>query len=280
MILVTGAGGMVGSYLTKVFPKKNLFLTDAADLDVADHKKVFGLVEKVRPEIILHLAAETDVDRCEAEPEHAYKVNTLGTLYLALACQKIDATMIYLSSAMVFDGEKSEPYTEFDQPNPINIYGKTKLEGERAIQSNLFKYFIIRAGWMIGGGKKRDKKFVAKIIEQIRSGKKELAAVNDKFGTPTYALDLLFGIKKLIKTKLYGLYHMGNEGFCSRYDIARQIVQILGKKIEVKPTSSTFFPLPANRPDMEAIRNYKLELTGLVKMRNWRSALKAYLKEF
>jgi dTDP-4-dehydrorhamnose reductase len=277
MILVTGAKGMVGSYLKEVYPKEELYLTDIEELDICKKEEVFSTIERVRPSMIIHLAAETNVDRCEIEIDHAYRVNFLGTYFIALACQKYDLVMVYISTGGVFDGKKIEPYTEFDTPNPLSIYGKTKLEGEHAVTSLLNRYFIIRAGWMIGGGKK-DKKFVGKIV-QLMNEKNEISVVNDKFGTITYAKELVLNMQELIKTKFYGLYHMANSGVCSRYDIALEIAKILNKDILIKPISSASFPLPAPRARSEAIRNYKLELMGLNRMKEWRDSLRDYLKE-
>jgi len=278
MILVTGAGGMVGSYVKEVFGENDVFLTDMHAMDVTDYSQVEGKVKETKPDIILHLAAKTDVDKCEIDIDETFRVNVLGVQNVALVSQKFDILMVYLSTAGVFGGEKLEPYTEFDKPNPVNIYGKAKLEGERIVQDLLNKYFIIRAGWMIGGGEK-DKKFVAKIVKLCRE-KEEIMAVNDKFGTPTYAKHLLQTIKELIKTSFYGLYHIGNKGMCSRYDVAMEIAKFLGNKTKIVPVNSDFFPLPAPRTRSEAIRNYKLDIIGLDNMPTWQEALQEYLSKW
>ena len=278
MIFVTGANGMVGSYLEEVFSGGKLVLTDIDTLDVTDPVKVRNEIKKRKPEFVLHLAAETDVDRCEKEADHAYLTNALGTQNVALACQEAGAVMIYISTAGVFGGGKSEPYTEFDQPDPANIYGRAKWEGEKIVRFLLDRYYIVRAGWMIGG-REKDKKFVGKIVRQFGE-KDKILAVNDKTGTPTYARDLLEGIKKLITTGYFGLYHMANTGVCSRYAVAVEIGKILGKKTPVEPVPSSVFPLPAPRADSEAMRNYKLELLGVHKMRPWQEALSEYLKNW
>jgi len=287
MIFVTGANGMVGSYLEEVFKKEELYLTDfnvdsktakINFLDIRDPEAVKKEIKKVRPQFVLHLAAKTDVDKCEIEVDDAYLTNVIGTQNISLACQDLNAIMIYISTAGVFGGDKIEPYTEFDHPNPVNVYGRTKLEGEKIVQSLLNKYYIVRAGWMMGG-REKDKKFVGKIVQLFKE-KDKILAVNDKIGSPTYAHDLLEGIKKLISTNYFGLYHMTNRGVCSRYDVAVEIGRILKKKIPVEPVSSALFPLPAPRARSEAMRNYKLELLGIVKMRTWQEALKEYLKSW
>jgi dTDP-4-dehydrorhamnose reductase len=236
------------------------------------------MFEKVRPSMVLHMAAETDVDRCEREPDHAYTSNFIGTLNIALACKAIDAELVYLSTAGVYDGAKPEPYTEFDAPNPLTVYAKSKLEGEKAIASMLTRYYIIRAGWMFGG-RARDKKFVGRIAQMCQT-EREIMAVYDKIGNPTYASDLLAMVKTLSATGLYGLYHVVNEGSCSRYDVAVEIARLLGSSVTIKPVSSALFPASAPRTRSEAARAYKLDLLGLNHMPNWRTALYNYLNSW
>ncbi|MBL7196549.1 MAG: dTDP-4-dehydrorhamnose reductase [Candidatus Omnitrophica bacterium] len=284
--LVTGANGMLGSALCPQLSKNGyeVLPTDIAVtnsqlefLDVRELDKVRFFINKEKPDIVFHLSAETDVDKCETEVDHAYMTNMVGTENIALVCQELDILMVYISTCGVFDGTKHEPYNEFDKPNPISVYTKTKYEGEKVVQKLVRKYFIFRAGWMIGGGIK-DKKFVAKIVELLKT-KDVLTVVNDKRGCPTFTKDFSECIIKIIKTGRYGLYHVTNKGTASRYDIAQRITEYLGKKdIVIKPISSDLFPLPAPRPNSEAVDNYKLKLLG-IKMRPWEEALKEYLKE-
>lgn len=280
-MLVTGAGGMVGSYVPEVFSDYDLVLTDTvngfSNLDVRDPTSVKKALAETKPDIVLHLAAATDVDRCEQEPNWAYHTNAIGTQNIALACQASDVVMVYISTAGVFWGDKPEPYNEFDVPNPANVYGRSKLAGEYIVSSLLRRYYIVRAGWMIGGGGK-DKKFVGKIARLIVEGKNPLQIVSDKLGTPTYGKDLLKGIRGLVGTGFYGLYHMVNRGVCSRYDVALEIRAILNRQdVEMIPVSSAYFPLPAPRAHSEAMRNLKLELLGLDGMRPWQDALGEYV---
>lgn len=281
-ILVTGAGGMVGSYAQRVFAGAELILTDVAEgcvpLDIRDPAAVMRAVVAERPDLVLHLAAATDVDRCEQEPDWAYHVNAIGTQNVALACQELDVPMVYVSTAAVFSGEKPEPYHEFDEPSPVNVYGDSKLAGERIVSSLLRRYYIVRSSWMIGGGE-RDKKFVGKVARLLIDGPRPLPAVNDTRGNPTYAKDLLGGIRALIETDYYGLYHMANAGHASRYDIALVLREALQRpEVEIHAVSSERFPLPAPRPRSEAVRNLKLELLGLSPMRPWRQALEDYVR--
>ncbi len=275
MILATGAGGMVGNYLPEVYRDGEVHCLDSQALDVRDARQVMDAVGQIKPKLVIHLAAETDLDRCEEEVDHAYRTNVIGTLNVALACQRYGADLAYVSSAGIFDGLKPEPYTEFDRPSPLNVYAKTKLEGEKILQSLLQRFYIFRTCWLFGGEKK-DKKFVGKIVSLCKE-EDEIRIVDDKIGNPTYAREFLQSVKSITETGLYGLYHLSNTGSCSRYDVAREVARWLNQKVRIVPVASTVFPLPAPRPRSEAIRNYKLELLGLEKMRPWQEALQEYL---
>jgi dTDP-4-dehydrorhamnose reductase len=285
MILVTGAAGMVGSHLLDVFSEGELFRTDLEEepgihrMDIRNHDEVMSVVGQVRPRLVIHLAAETDVDRCEREPDHAYRSNAMGTLTVASACQRYDAEMVYVSTTALFDGLKPEPYTEFDAPAPQTVYARSKWEGEKIVQSMLSRHYVVRAGWMFGG-RAKDKKFVGKIAALCMrqdSGTNEIKAVNDKFGSPTYARDLLHTTKLLSESGLFGLYHVVNTGSCTRYEMAVEIAKILGGHVKVVPVTSDAFVLSAPRAQSEAARSYKIELLGLKHLREWREALQDYL---
>ncbi|MBU0573289.1 MAG: dTDP-4-dehydrorhamnose reductase [Candidatus Margulisbacteria bacterium] len=279
MILVTGANGMVGSYVKEIFDDEELVLTDLPEMDVTDKSKVFNIILKHKPDLVLHLAAETNVDKCETEIDHAFRTNTIGTQNIALACKEIKAQMVYISTGGVFNGRKGQIHTEFDCPDPANVYSKAKLEGEFIVRDLLTDYYIFRAGWMIGGGPEKDKKFVGKIIELCQT-KDQLKIVNDKFGSPTFARDFVAGIKKVIKTGNFGLYHLVNSGCVSRYEIAQEIVKNLNKDVRLEPVSSDAFPLPAPRAESEGMKNFKLELQGMNPMKEWKSSLAEYVKEW
>lgn len=279
-ILVTGAAGMLGSDLCPLFSEEhNVIATDIDQLDVRDPKQVLGWSAEVGPDLIVHLAAATDVDECERKPDLAYATNAIGTRNVALACQKTGAVLVYISTISVFDGTKCEPYTEFDVPNPQSHYSRAKFAGEQIVQSLLSKYYIVRAGWMFGG-RTEDKKFVAKIISLARE-RPSLNIVNDKFGSPTYTADLARGLLDLIKTDLYGVYHMvGTGDYCSRLEYAQAILEYAGiQSCKLLPVSSAAFPLSAPRPRMEAALNYHLELMGRNRMRPWRAALQDYMQQ-
>lgn len=280
-MLVTGAAGMVGSYVAEELTDFELILTDLAGdgrtLDVCDPAAVTSMVGEVRPDIVLHLAAATDVDRCEREPDWAFRSNAIATQNVAQACREHDAVLVYISTGGVFSGDQPEPFTEFDRPMPANVYGRSKLAGEDIVHRLLRRFFIVRAGWMIGGGA-QDKKFVGKMLELIRTAKAPLSAVSDKFGSPTYGRDFVAGIRALIARREYGLYHLANVGMCSRHEVALELRALANRPdVEINAVTSAAFPLPAPRARSEAIRNYKLDLMGRNPMRPWREAVRDYV---
>ncbi|MGB6423564.1 MAG: dTDP-4-dehydrorhamnose reductase [Anaerolineales bacterium] len=279
-ILVTGANGMLGSDLCEIFKEKGhqVIGTDLENLDVCDFKTVQDTIIQIEPDFVIHLAGMTDVDDCEKDPEKAFHINTIGTQHVTLACQKTRALLVYLSTLSVFDGTKCEPYTEFDTPNPQSWYSRSKYRGELVVEKLLKQYYIVRAGWMFGGGLE-DKKFVAKIMDlALKNG--SIDVVDDKYGSPTYTRDISSGIERLIKTGLYGTYHMVNTGgYCSRFEYAQAIVKYAGiTTCAVHPVNSASFPLPAPRPRIEAACNYSLELHGWNWMPAWRNSLEGYIK--
>jgi dTDP-4-dehydrorhamnose reductase len=278
VILVTGANGMVGSYVTDVFSEGPLALTDIDTMDIQELNSVRNVVKNKRPQIILHLAAATEVDECEKDGFRCYKTNVLGTENIALAALEVDATVVYISTGMVFDGKKPEPYTEFDKPNPINHYSKSKYEGEKVIERLLRKYFIVRAGWMIGG-KEKDKKFISKILQLCKT-KEEISIVNDKFGTITYAKHLLMTIKALLSSGRFGLYHCVNEGPMTRFEIGKEIAAFIKSNVKIHAVPTACFPLPAPRPRSEALENFKLNLIGLNKNPSGKEAISEYLSDW
>ncbi|MDP2923742.1 MAG: dTDP-4-dehydrorhamnose reductase [Candidatus Omnitrophota bacterium] len=286
-VLVTGSNGMLGSALLpllfnrryEVFPTDiNVSGTDLEYLDVRDSTQVKSCVKKVAPGMIFHLAAETNVDKCETEVEYAFITNAKGTENIALACKEYDIPMVYISTGAVFDGNKDGGYTEEDRPNPISVYGKSKLKGEEIVHSLLKKYYIVRAGWMIGGYNK-DKKFVWKIIQLMKT-KKEIPVVIDKKGSPTFTDDFARGILDILSAQQFGVYHCVNKGICTRFDIAKKIKEYLHRDdVILKPVTSEVFPLPAPRGKSEALLNRRLSSMGINNMRHWEDALKEYLEE-
>jgi dTDP-4-dehydrorhamnose reductase len=248
-------------------------------MDIQDWGSVRSTFGEHKPDLVLHLAAETNVDLCEQEPEHAYACNTFGTENIVRACGEQGAVMAYVSTANVFDGEKREPYTEYDTPGSVNVYGRSKHAGECIVEQSLDRYFIFRAGWMVGRWE-IDKKFVHTMAQQCRE-KDELRVVDDKFGSPTFTADFATHMMAVVDSGRYGLYHLANKGTASRWEIAKEIVKGLGMvgEVDVVPISSAEFPLPAPRPRSEMMQNLKLQLLGLDEMPHWKDALREYLEE-
>lgn len=283
--MVTGANGALGNALCSLLREQrylvyagDLVVTgDIVKLDVRNSRGVIDFIKKCKPGIVFHLAAETNVDKCELNKTHAYETNSKGTENVAIVCKELNIPLVYISTGAVFDGEKNGGYTEQDKPNPINVYGKSKLKGEETICSLLTKYYIVRAGWMMGGYNK-DKKFVWKIIQLLKTNK-EISVVTDKIGSPTFTKDFAKELLNIVSTGKYGVYHCVNKGICSRFDIAKKIVEYLRKEdIVLIPVTSEAFPLPAPRGKSEALVNYKLSLMGMDNVRPWQEALREYLE--
>lgn len=251
--------------------------------NITDRKHVQEIILKTRPDVVIHTAAWTDVDGCEFDKGRAYKVNSEGTENVALACRKIDAMLIYISTDFVFDGRKKKPYKETDKPNPINIYAGSKLKGEEAIRKILKKYFILRTSWLYG---RYGKNFVDMILEKTKR-EKRLKVVDDQVGSPTYTKDLAKAIHVLLdkiftpyaaRRTQYGIYHISNSGSVSWYEYAKQILKLVKSETRVIPISSEELARPARRPAMSVLDNSKFIRYIGYKMRDWREALKEYLK--
>lgn len=262
-VLITGAGGMVGSYID--FGIK----TNHRNFDITDFDEVMKVVKDQKPQAIIHLAAETDVDRCDRDPNYAYLINGVGAYNVATAAKEIGAKLVYVSTAGIFDGEKSGPYTEDDEARPQNFYGRSKYMGELIVRGMLEDYIIARACWMFGGGPEKDLKFVGKIIRQL--DKPEIKAVDDAYGSPTFGKDLMGAIKQLVLRDATGVFHLSNEGSCSRYEVAKFIIDMMKPGMKLSPVHLDYFP-GANRVKNEVMSS-KERL-----VRPWQEALQEYLE--
>lgn len=281
-ILVTGADGMVGSAIKEVFSDYDLILTDKPQLDVRSLEQVKSCFKK-EIDLIIHLAAETDLEFCQDNPAQAYYTNHTGTLNIAHLAHNLHIPLVYIGTAGIFDST-GFGYNENSTPNPLNHYGQSKLYGEYAVIW-LSKFYIFRASWMMGGGQSKDKKFVNKIFKQIQNGAKEIYALSDVYGSPTYTVDLALTIHKALEKNIpYGVYHCGGLGSVSRYDVAVEIVKILGLETKVIPVTGDYFKdkgFPCPRSECEVLDNSKLLISGVSCMRFWKDTLKEYLtKEF
>lgn len=251
----------------------DLIAPSRVELDICDGCAVRRQVRQARPDWVLHLAALTDVDLCQQQPDLAYQVNRAATANLAAVCQELDAPLLLMSSIAVFDGRKPLPYLEDDSPAPVNVYGESKWQAEQIV-ATLPHHLIVRSGWLFGGGP-ADKKFVSKILS-LAQHHTQLAVVDDKTGSPTFTDDLALGLERLLLGGQRGVVHLVNSGSpVTRYQLAAEIVRLAGLTPDVIPVPSTHFPRLAPRPDMEAADSYYTQ--GW--LRPWLAALQTYVAQ-
>lgn len=277
-VAVIGASGQLGTDLVEVFGEEAIPLTHR-DLDVTDFESL-KILKDLKPDVIINTAAYVRVDDAELYPEKAFQVNAIGALNVAKIANEIDAVNVYISTDYVFDGTKGEPYTEEDVPNPLNVYGLSKYAGEIFTRNYSRKYYIIRVASLYGkaGASGKGGNFVEFMIQKAKN-REEIRVVDDMFMSPTYTKDVAKTLKKFLELKPeFGAYHMVNEGHCSWYEFTREIFEILGWDVEVKPIKSGELKRLAKRPRFSALENEKLEKLGL-RMRPWKEALREYLKE-
>lgn len=290
-VLVFGGGGMLGDAVYSLLSEKATVLATDLDpyeewlsfADVRDYQSVHKVASDFNPDLIINLAALTDLEYCERNSENTWLTNALGPENTALVANLLDVPMVYISTAGIVDGLQ-DVYTDFDAPNPLSLYAKAKYHGEVFTASFLKKHFVFRAGWMMGGGPKKDKKFINKIYKQIQSGADEIFVVDDKLGTPTYTKSFANGILTVVESGLFGVYNQVCEGECSRYDVALEFVKLLGleNKIRVTKVDSDYFKTDyfAPRPPSEKLINLKLNARGLNVMPHWKDALASYASVF
>jgi dTDP-4-dehydrorhamnose reductase len=273
-VLVTGAKGQLGYDVVERLKELNIehIGVDRDDFDLTNENQTKEFILNYKPDVVIHCAAYTAVDKAEDEREICYAVNVLGTKYIAEACREIDAKMVYISTDYVFDGEKEEPYNEDDKPNPINYYGYTKYLGEEEVKKNLQKYFIVRTSWVFG---KNGNNFV-KTMLRLGQEKREIKVVCDQVGSPTYSYDLARLLCDMIQTDKYGTYHATNEGYCSWYEFACEIFKIAGMDVKVIPIRSEEYPAKARRPKNSRLGK-KMLYENFKKMPSWLEALSTYL---
>jgi dTDP-4-dehydrorhamnose reductase len=269
-VAVIGAGGQLGSDLVDAFDAVPL---SHQDVDVTDPESL-DILRDIMPDLVINAAAYVRVDDAEVEAEEAFRVNAVGALNVARACDEIDAINVYISTDYVFDGSKGEPYGEEDAANPINVYGLSKLAGEIATKNYSSKHYVIRVASLYGRAGSGN--FVTSIIKKARD-EGEIRVVDDVFMSPTYTKDVSDMLRQFIYiTPEFGIYHVVNEGHCSWYDFARRILDLLGEDVPTAPIKSDDLGRRARRPAISALRNRKLDDLGL-KMRGWKEALRDYL---
>lgn len=275
-VFISGAYGTLGTAMQNVLRRDgvNLRATDINQLDVADFKKTNEMLLNYRPDVILHFAAMSNVDACEENKEHAFRVNTLGTLGLATIAKKIGAKIVYMSTNFVFDGASEEPYCEYSQPHPINQYGKTKLIGEKYVKDICDRYFIVRTSWLFG---KTSKTYIPKfLVSQNKPA--SINVICDQFASFTYAVDLAEAIFLLIKSENYGTYHIVNKGIGSWLDFALKAKDLMRFKTEVNPIKTEELHLSAPRPRFCPLDSTSFEFLFNRPMRSWEDALAEFIK--
>ena len=273
-VLIIGAEGMLGHDLVEVMSKNHdVSTTTIYTMDITDINKTIETLGNINPDVVVHAAAFTDVDGSESQADLAYKVNSLGTRNVAVACKETDSALVYICTDYVFDGTKGSPYYEHDQTNPIGVYGKTKLQGETYIRDILSKFYIVRTSWLYGY---HGPNFVTTMLK-LAETHENISVVGDQIGSPTYTVDLAKAIEKLIEKPVYGIYHVTNSEHCSWYEYAQLIFEIAGKKVDLKPVTTEEFGSPAPRPKYSVLQNYNWKMEGLPHIRSYKEALREYM---
>ena len=290
-IYIAGCGGMLGEAFHQVFGKN--FELKCTDIDVNDDWLTFMDfrdydsyridVLEFKPDYLFHLGAFTDLEYCENHVEDTYHTNTISVENAVHISNELNIPLLYISTAGIFDGAK-DVYDDWDLPAPICHYARSKYMGELFVKENKREHIVCRAGWMMGSGPKKDKKFIQKIMKQLKNGKKELFIVNDKLGTPTYTLDFARNVELLVEKKFWGIYNMVCGGVTSRMEVAQEMLKILKLQNDIKITevSSDHFKKEyfAPRPPSERLVNCKLNLRKVNIMRDWKDALNDYISSY
>lgn len=276
-VLVTGSQGQLGTDMVYCLERQpvqyQVFGYARTELDITDISQVAKIFEQVKPDVVIHTAAYTQVDQAEADRARAYAVNALGTRNLVVEAEKVGAKFVYLSTDYVFNGQKGTPYSESDRTNPKSVYGQTKRAGEEFVLALSSRYFIVRTSWVYG---KYGANFV-KTMLKLGSEGKSLKVVDDQFGSPTYTVDLARFLLQLIETERYGIYHATNSGSCSWYEFAKKIFEVARMQVELCSCTTADFPRPAPRPAYSVLEHAEIKLNGFQDLRPWQDALKDFL---
>jgi dTDP-4-dehydrorhamnose reductase len=290
-IYMAGVGGMLGEAFHKVFEDDYELKCSDIDtnedwlsyLDFRDYEAYRKDVKKFKADFLFHIGAHTSLEYCETHQDDAYHTNTIGAENAVYIANELDIPLLYISTAGIFDGQQ-DTYDDWDTPNPLGHYARSKYMGEMFVKQNCRRYLICRAGWMMGAGPKKDKKFIQKIMAQIKEGKKELFVVDDKLGTPTYTHDFAGNVKLLLEREYWGLYNMVCGGITGRLEVAQELVKVLklDKEIKVTPVSSDHFKeiYFAARPPSERLIDKRLDLRGVNIMRDWKICLEEYVRDY
>ena len=288
---MAGVGGMLGeAFYMKFKDEYDIKCTDIdvnetwlSYLDFRDYDAYKKDVLEFKPDYLFHIGAFTSLEYCEQNIDETYRTNTLAVENAVYLANELDIPLLYICTAGIFDGSK-DVYDDWDLPNPLGHYARSKYAGELFVKENCKRYLVCRAGWMMGAGPKKDKKFIQKLMSQIKNGQKELFVVDDKLGTPTYTHDFANNVKLLIQKEYWGLYNMVCGGITGRFEVAQELVKMLNLSDEVKVTAvnsdyfkDTYF---AARPPSERLLDKKLDLRGVNIMRDWKVCLQEYLENY
>ena len=274
-VLVTGVKGQLGYDVVKELEKRDYqpIAVDSDEMDLMDNAAIRSVIMNLRPEAIIHCAAYTAVDKAEEEEEVCYQINAESVKVIAECAKELDIKLIYISTDYVFDGTKEGEYTETDIPNPINVYGASKLKGEQYVQDLLEKYYIVRISWVFGINGNNFIKTMLRLGKQLD----ELNVINDQVGSPTYTADLAPLLVDMMETEKYGIYHASNEGTCSWYEFAQEIFKQSGIDVKVNPITTDQYPTSAKRPMNSKLSKKKLQDKGFKQLSIWQEALVNYL---
>lgn len=280
-VLVTGAKGQLGTDVMAELKSNNIEAVgiDREELDIVDAKACEEFFDKANAEkridAVIHCAAYTAVDKAEDEQELSYNINALGTKNISTACKKFDMKLMYISTDYVFNGQGERPWEPDDEREPLNVYGKTKYEGELFVEEIAKKYFIVRIAWVFGIAGNNFIKTMLKLAKERDS----LTVVDDQIGSPTYTADLSKLLVSMIQTDKYGRYHATNEGYCSWYEFAKEIFKVAGVTINVAPVDSSAYPAKAKRPANSRMEKKKLDEAGFKRLPSWQDATRRYIEE-
>lgn len=275
-VLITGANGQLGFDATKILSSKGYHVLPFGkeDLDVTNHHQVKTVITNENPDIIIHAAAYTAVDAAETNEDQAFAVNAYGTRNVAVSAQSIGAKLVYISTDYVFNGQATQPMDEFHPTDPINAYGKSKLAGEQFVRDLHNQFFIVRTSWLYGH---HGNNFVKTMLKLAKENK-QLSIVNDQIGCPTYTVDLVNFLFKLVGTEKYGIYHASNFGYCSWFEFATAIFEEANIDIELIPVTTNEFTRSAKRPFYSVFDHMAMRVNRFDEIRVWRWGLREFLK--
>lgn len=290
-IYIAGAGGMLGEAFHTVFGTDNVLRCTDIDvnapwlefLDFRDASSYESDVRAFAPDYLFHLGAHTSLEYCDTHPDEAYETNTLAVENAVRIANDLNIPLLYISTAGIFDGAQ-DTYDDWDTPNPLGHYARSKYMGERHVQQSVSRHLICRAGWMMGAGPTKDKKFIQKLMKQIKEGRSTLQIVDDKLGTPTYTHDFANTVRVLLERQLWGLYNVVCGGTTGRLEVAHELIMLLDRSdtIKIEPVHSDYFAEEyfSQRPASERLITKKLELRGITTMRDWKVCLREYIDNY